>query len=190
MLTTRTGRVSPFLILIIVGIVGSLANLPRGSAAGVQDVGPTFEEELLNGKDLLRQQKFEDALKCFKRANAMRDKKSAECYSWMTDAYLGLEAYKSVIAAANKVFELAGGDNALIIRAYNNKGLALQATAAKKDQAQLEAAEATFRQGLALPNPPAILRYNLGVVLMQLNRDNEGIAEIKQYIKLQPKGSY
>jgi peroxiredoxin len=32
------------------------------------------------------------------------------------------------------------------------------------------------------------MRYNLGFVLLQLNRDQEGIAELQDYIKAQPKG--
>ena len=47
-----------------------------------------------------------------------------------------------------------------------------------------------FRQGLAIKDASPVLRYNLGVVLMQLYRDDEGVAEIKQYMKLQPKGGY
>jgi peroxiredoxin len=76
------------------------------------------------------------------------------------------------------------------LRAYNNKGLALLAQADKKDQTKLEAAEAVFREALKLKNAQPVLRYNLGVVLLQLNRDEEGVAEIGQYMKLQPKGSY
>jgi len=47
-----------------------------------------------------------------------------------------------------------------------------------------------FREALKLPNAPSILHYNLGVVLMQLYRDEEGVAEVKQYMKSNPKGAY
>jgi len=85
---------------------------------------------------------------------------------------------------------LAGGDTQLLLTAYNNKGLALMAQANKKDQPKLEAAEAAFREALKLKNAPPVLRYNLGVVLMQLYREEEGVAEVQHYMKLQPKGSY
>src|SRR5215831_8828515 len=98
MLITRIRRRTPFLVLIIVGIAVSW---PSGWATKAQ-TGPTYEEELYNAKDLLRRRRFEEALKGFKRANELRDKKSAECYVWMSEAYLGLEAYKTVVAAANK----------------------------------------------------------------------------------------
>jgi peroxiredoxin len=185
MLTTRTGRLTVFLVLGTVLISLALLDSPHTAA---QD--PSFEDELDQGKLLFRQRKYDDALKSFKRANEMRDKKCGECYGWMSETYLVLEAYKNVIDAADKVFELAGGDTQLLLKAYNNKGLALQASAERKDQKKLAAAEVVFRQGLAIPGASPILRYNLGVVLMQLNRDDEGVAVMKEYLKLQPRGGF
>jgi thiol-disulfide isomerase/thioredoxin len=151
---------------------------------------PAFQQEMEKGKELFRQRKYDDALKSFKHANEMRDKKCAACYGWMADTYSALEAYKNVITAADKAVALAPNDTQLLIKVYNNKGLALQAQADKKDQEKLQAAEAVFRLALALPNAPGILRYNLGVTLLQQNREPEGITELKQYVQLQPRGSY
>jgi peroxiredoxin len=120
----------------------------------------------------------------------MHEKKCAACYAWMTEAFLALEAYRSVITAADKVAEFAKGDSQLLVKAYNNKGLALQAQADKKDEEKLQAAEAAFRLALALPNAPAVLHYNLGVTLLQELRDPEGVTELKEYARLQPKGQY
>lgn len=184
MLNTQVGRLTILLLLISLGLVSSSLNAP----ASAQD--PTYDEVLASAKAFLRQNRFDEAVKGFRRANEMREKKSAECYAWMSDAYFGLEAYKNVIAAADKAILFANGDISLLLKAYNNKGLALQAQADKKDQNKLQAAEAVFREALKLKNAPAILRYNLGVVLMQENRDEEGIAEINQYMKLHPKGGY
>ena len=180
MLKIQIGRLTTLLVLIFLGTWTAFA----------QDTEPTYEEQLASAKDLLHKYRYDEALKGFKRANELRGKQSAECYALMSDAYFGLEAYKNVIASADKAIALAGGDTQLLVRVYNNKGLALQAQADKKDQKKLEAAEAAFREGLKLQNAPPILHYNLGVVLMQLNRDPEGVAEIKQYMKLHPKGGY
>jgi peroxiredoxin/Flp pilus assembly protein TadD len=150
----------------------------------------TFEQELATGRNLLRRNQFEEALKSFKRANEMRGKKCGECLNLMTEAYLSLGAYKNVVETSDKIIELGGDDKQILAKAYNNKGLALQTQADRKDQKKLQAAEAVFRQGLAVEGAPAIMRYNLGFVLMQLNRDQEGAAELQEYIKLQPKGSY
>jgi peroxiredoxin len=108
----------------------------------------------------------------------------------MTEAYFGLEAYKNVLEASDKVIELGSDDKQLIAKAYNYKGLALQQQAEKKDEKKLQAAEAMFRQGMAIEGAPPVMHYNLGYVLMQLNRDQEGAVELQQYIKLNPKGAY
>jgi peroxiredoxin len=190
MLTTQLGRLIPLLVLIAAAILASLFDSTGASAARFQDPDTTYDDVVQEGKDLFRQRRYDDALKRFKRANEMREKKSAECYVWMSETYLALEAYKNVIESADKVIEFAGDDRKLLFSAYNNKGLALQASAEKKDQKKLQAAEAVFRQAMGLGNPPSIVHYNLGVALLQLNRDDEGVASIKEYLKLDPKGPY
>ena len=149
-----------------------------------------YEAEMLKGRAALRRSQFDDALKSFKRANEMKEKRCAECMNFMAEAYLGLEAYKNVVETSDKVIALGGDDKQIILKAYNNKGLALQKWAERKDQKRLQAAEAAFREGLTIEGAPAVLRYNLGVVLLQLNRDQDGIAELQQYVKLQPSGPY
>lgn len=148
------------------------------------------EVELNKGRMLLRRSQFEEALKSFKRANEMRDKKCAECLSLMADAYYGLEEYKKVVETADKVIALAGDDKQLLSKVYINKGLALQASAEKKDQKKLQGAEAAFRQAMAFAGAPPVTHYNLGIVLLQMNRDQEGIAQLQQYLKAQPDGFF
>lgn len=188
MLTRQTGRLTKILLLIALGILIALpARLPIRTVTA-QDLD--YDEEFMKGRDLYRRGKFEDALKSFKRANELRDKKSAECYSWMSETYMALEAYKNAIECADKVIELAKDDRQLLVKAYNNKGLSLQEWAERKDQKKLQAAEAIYRQGLAIEGAPAVMRYNLGVALLEMNRDEEGIAELKTYVKEQPNGAY
>ena len=188
MLTRQTGRLTNILLLIALGIlIASPARLPIRTVTA-QDLD--YDEEFMKGRDLYRRGKFEEALKSFKRANELRDKKSAECYSWMSETYMALEAYKNAIECADKVIELAKDDRQLLVKAYNNKGLSLQELAERKDQKKLQAAEAIYRQGLAIEGAPAVMRYNLGVALLEMNRDEEGIAELKTYVKEQPNGAY
>lgn len=149
----------------------------------------TFEEELAKGNDLLRRRRYEDALKSFKRANELRDKKCAECLLGMAEAYFGLEAYKTVADTCEKIVELVASDPAALAQAYNLEGIALQTQAAVKDQKKLQDAESLFRKALALNTNLPVVRYNLGYTLLQLNRDAEGIVELKKYTELQPDGS-
>ena len=121
MTTRRIGRLMPLMILVVLGFLGVLLLDPQPYRIAVAQDADEYEEELLKGKNLLRQRKYDDALKSFKRANEMREKKSAECYNLMCEAYLSLGAYKNVIDTADKVIEFAGDDKQLILKAYNNK---------------------------------------------------------------------
>ena len=188
MLTRPSGRLIPTLLFLTLGILASLPNPAPRWTVTAQDLD--YDEEFMRGREFYRRGKFEEALKSFKRANELRDKKSAECYGWMSETYMALEAYKNAIECADKVIELASDDRQLLLKAYNNKGLALQESAERKDLKKLQAAEAVFRQGLALEGAPAILRYNLGVTLLQMSRDADGVAELKTYVKEQPNGAY
>ena len=149
-----------------------------------------FDEEVQKGLDLLRQGKFEDALKSFRRANEMRGKKSAECFYGMARAYNGLEAHKNVIESCDKVIELSVSDPQLQAQAYNLKGLALRSQSQGRDQKKLRDAEAAFRQGLITNAGMTVQHFNLGVVLMQQKRDSEGTAELQKYLEMEPDGAY
>jgi len=181
-------------LLLIAFAFPTLGVRPQAQPATSQQTQQTndtaFQQALDMGKDLFRRGKHDEAISAFKRANELHDKKCAVCYGWLAETYLAVEAYKSVISAADKAVALAPTDTQLLIKAYNNKGLALQALADKKDQEKLQAAEAMFRLGLAQPGAPAILRYNIGVTLLQENRDAEGVAELKRYVDQEPKGAY
>jgi thiol-disulfide isomerase/thioredoxin len=187
---TSMARPAPFKRLMLLG-PGILCLLILFGPAPVvaSQSADDYQAELAKGRFSLTRGLAEDALKSFKRANDMRGKKCAECLSLMAEAYLALEAYKNVVETSDKVIELAGDDKRLTLKAYNDKGTALQALAERKDQKKLQAAEAAFRQGLAIEGAPAVIHYNLGVVLLQMNRDPEGTAELQQYIKAQPNGA-
>src|SRR5688572_4096216 len=191
MITRQLTRSTPLMLLMIIGILGLLLldSQPLRSAHA-QDADLDYDEHIAKGNRFLRQRDYEEALKSFKRANELRSKKSAEAYNLMSEAYFGLGAFKNVVESADKVIEFANGDKLLLTRAYNNKGLALHAAAERKDQKKLQAAEAAFRQALALEGMLKVAHYNLGMTLLQLNRDEEGVAEIKKYIEAQPDGAY
>jgi peroxiredoxin len=183
-----TRRIS-IVLLLTIALLGSWPNSrTRWTVATAQELD--YEEEFLKGRDLFRRGRYEDALKSFKRANELREKKSAECYAWMAETYRALDAHKNAIECADKVLEFANGDRQLMLKAYNNKGLALQQSAERKDQKKLQAAEAVFKEALTVEGTPAIVHYNLGVTLLQLSRDEEGVAAVRQYVKLQPDGQF
>jgi len=148
----------------------------------------SYEAELAKGNDFLRRRRYEDALKSYKRANDLREKKSPEAFYGMAQAYQGLEAYKNVVESCEHAIEFAGSDLQLQAQAYNLEGIALQTQAAMKDQKKLQDAEAAFRKALALNATMPVIHFNLGFTLMELGRDAEGAVELKKFIELEPDG--
>ena len=144
------------------------------------------QAELTKGAELMRRHRYEDALKSFKHANDLRKGNCAECFYDIAQAYEGLSAYKNAIDNCDKAIDLAGGDKELSISIYNLRGTALIESAERKDQKKLQDAETTLRKGIAISPEVAILHYNLGIALMQLNRDADGAAELKKYLELNP----
>ena len=171
--------------LMVILMTAALAVVPS-VAAQVED---SYESQIAKGNELLRRSRWEDALKSFKKANDLKDKRSVEASLGMVQAYYGLQAYKNVVDMCERIVEMAAGDTKTLAEVYNYEGIALETQANVKDQKKLGEAEAAFRKGISLDNDRAILHFNLGSTLMELNRDPEGIAELKKYISLNPEGS-
>lgn len=177
--------------LIILSLVFSFATfgLRRTARAGTfvqQGGGSGYEAQIAAGHDFMRKRRYDDALKAFKRANELKGQTSAEALFFMANAYMGLEGYKMVATTCDKVIELAADDPAMQAKAYNLKGIAIQKQSDGKDQKKLQESETVFRQAIAIKQAPPDAHYNLGVVLMQQNRDAEGAAELKEFVKLAP----
>jgi peroxiredoxin len=179
-------RIKVLLTLLL--LATAMAAPPQFNWLSVRAQQPvaSYEEEILSGRNFMRQRKYEDALKAFKRANDLKGKTSAEAHLLMANAFMGLEAYKNVAQSADKVVEFAGNDPEMQVQAYNLKGIAIQKQSDGKDQKKLQEAEAALRQAVTVKADFAESHYNLGIVLLQQNRDPEGIAEIKKYLELAP----
>jgi peroxiredoxin len=179
--------ISPTFIFVFLSAGAFWGITPRAQSTQSDDA---FQQELAKAQTLLQKRNYDDALKSFKRANDLREKKCIECYVGMARAYQSLEAYKNVVETCDKLIELAAADARIASLACNMKGIALQSQSDGKDMKKLAAAEAAFRQGLTFDEKLYIARYNLGMVLLQQGRDPEGVAELNQYVKLEPRGSH
>lgn len=168
------------------------SNAEPGYPTTVSQGDDAAELELEKGNGLLRQRRYEDALKSFKRANDLRNKNCVPCLYGMAQTYFAMDAHKSAADSADKLIVAAVNDKGLLLYGYNIKGLSVRAMAEGKDQKKLTEAETVFRNGIALDtnNQLPILRFNLGYTLMQLNRDAEGIAEMKRYLEEESDGHY
>ena len=147
-----------------------------------QNTDAEYASELDKGSAALAKRDYETALKAYKRANSLGDKKSAEAYHGMARAYLGLGAHKSAVDACNDALTHVGDDRLLEAQTRNVRGTALFQLAEKPDDKRLADAESDFRAVIALSDRFPAARYNLGVVLLRANRDEEGIRELKAFL--------
>lgn len=170
-------------------LLAAIAVLAAGSSltAAQDPADPKFTAAMQKGDAALKTRKFQEALDAYKEANNAAGKKSARALLGVARAYHGLAAFKSEADACADALKLAGADQALESTLHNQRGLALLDLAASTDKpALVKDAEASFRAALALPNPPPINWFNLGVALMKQGRDDEGIKALETFITQPP----
>jgi peroxiredoxin/Flp pilus assembly protein TadD len=188
MIFSRTPLRSPVILSLVLffAVAFELSPNLHVRVFAQQGDGSGYDEQITAGRDFMRRRRYEDALKAFKRANELKGQTSAEALFGMANAYMALEAYKTVATTCDKVIDLSANDPAMQAQALNLKGIALQKQSDGKDPKKLQEAEAALRQAAALKEATPDVHYNLGVVLMQENRDAEGAAELKEFLKLGP----
>ena len=173
-------------------VAGAAAALVLSIVAHGQVVKPTFDEEFEKARTLLSRREYFEALKGFQKANQIAGGKSAACFVYMAQAMVGMKTWANVVETAQRGIELAGTDARLLARGHTYRGLAFQALAEKDGEpGKLRDAEAEFRAALVADPESDFpdLFYNLGVVLLKQNRDEEGIAELKKEIAIRANGT-
>jgi peroxiredoxin/Tfp pilus assembly protein PilF len=183
----------PLHLAVLLGLLvlaPASVRLPAAPLQPVQDKATASADEIEKGRQLLQRHEYFEALKTFQRANQLAGGRSAECYVAMAQAMLGMKTYQNVVETAQTAIELAQDDSRLLARAHSVRGLAFQSLA-EKDPAKLRDAETEFRVALAADPGSRIadLHFNLGVVLMKQQRDDEGIVELQQEVALRPHGT-
>jgi thiol-disulfide isomerase/thioredoxin len=162
---------------------------PRGWAA--PRATPAQDDEFDNTLDKARlhfnRRNYEEALKFYKRANKLKGENCADCLWGMAQTYSKLGADKNVLETCERLVQAAAGDNGLAAKAHNLKGITLSAMAMEKmekpDTKKLAEAETAFRKSLEASAESKMVHYNLGVTLIRLNREAEGIRELKACVE-------
>ena len=160
----------------------ALACLVVAVPALAQDPAFELEAKLRQGDSLLKTRQWEPALKAYKEANALADKKSPAAHLGMAKAYEGLKAHKSAADSCTEALKYTNGDKNLEAAAMNLRGTSNFALADKFDDKRLKQAEDDFRAVLAIVEGPHIAQFNLGVALMKQRRDEEGTKELEAFV--------
>ncbi len=154
------------------------------ATAQAQPASPAAAADLLEAADdSMRAGDFKEAIRQYKQADKASGGSCVICQLGLAKAFNAVGAHKEVLKSVETVLRLTTDKQALAI-AYNEQGLALLASAGD-DQDKLKQAEAAFRQVIALSDP-APAHFNLGVALLRLGRDEEGVAALREYLALDP----
>jgi len=157
------------------------------SSATVPSQSRSFEELMHEGRTLLEKSEPEEALKAFRQANTLQSGVSPDCLLGEAGAYLQLRQYKEMIASCNAVLAMAGAERSHVALAHGLKGVALMKLPGGTSGSHLAEAEGELRQSLE-ERPSDDISYTLGVLLLKMNRDAEGIEQLENYLDRESSG--
>lgn len=141
-----------------------------------------FETKIRDADSLLARRQYEDALRIYRDANKLQDKKSARALLGMARAYQGLKAHKSAADACTDALTYVGDSKVLDAEARNLRGVSLFALGEKADDKRWKQAEEDFRSVLTMADTYPVAQYNLGMTLLKQRRDEEGLTELRAFI--------
>src|SRR5688572_17209095 len=149
-----------------------------------------FREDMQKGDSALNQRNFEAAVTAYKNAvkdarsftGADLDAASAQANLGLSRAYLGLGAFKNALQSSEDALKHTGTSPVLESMVRNQKGLAIVASVTKPGDPNLEKAVAEFRKVMEITDQDPIVSYNLGIALLKLNKDAEGVHELQAFV--------
>lgn len=145
------------------------------------------EEAIQTALDLFEEAKYPAAIKAFRQADKLANGVCADCQIGLARAYNKMGAHKEALKSVDAALRLTTDLN-LVLAAYHEQGMAWLASAGD-DPAKLQEAEKAFRQVLERSQGKVnAARFNLGVTLLRMERDSEGVALLKEYLAREPDG--
>jgi peroxiredoxin len=146
---------------------------------------PVPTDKLLEGRGQYDAGKYKDAVRTFKEADKLTNGSCAECRLWLAKALDKVGAYKESLKNLDSVQGMTTNPT-ILVGAYNERGVTLVALA-EGDPKRLEPAAEAFRKALDLSEGKVnAIRFSLGVTLLQMSRDAEGVALLKEYLAKGP----
>ena len=164
------------LALTVVG-VPLLAQAPADPAK-VQ----AAQAEMQKADGFTQRRQYEEALQSYKKAFSLTGKTSFQACMGMALAYRNLGAHKNVADVCVDALKLAADDRQRAT-VHNMRGAAFVALSSKPDDKRLQEAQQEFVAALAASETLHAARLNLGITLLKMNRDEEGVLELKRYVE-------
>ncbi len=153
-----------------------------------------YDRALEGAETLVLERDYKSAIKAFRKAQKLAGGPTFECCRGLANAFIQTGAYRDGIDSAREALALAG-EPVERLQAYNLLGIGLFAGGSAK-KAQLAESITAFEKILEITEslPPErrgstnLARYSLGVSLLKLERDEAGVAMLRQFLAASPGG--
>jgi thiol-disulfide isomerase/thioredoxin len=176
-------RVTTVLTLALTVAGAQLHAQPPADPAKVQ----AAQEEMQKADGFTQRRQYEQALQSYKKAFTLTGKTSFQACMGMALALRGLGAHKNVADVCVDALKLAA-DGKQRAAVHNMRGAALVALSDKPDDKRLQEAQREFVAALEESETFYAAQLNLGVTLLKMNQDEEGVRALKRYVEVAPKG--
>jgi thiol-disulfide isomerase/thioredoxin len=163
----------------IAGVALALVVLPPALAA----VDEAAESLLAEADEKLSRRDHDEAIRLFKQALKAAGNDCGACHMGLAQAYNAVGAHKNAITSAEEAISRLPEAHQQAA-AWNQKALA-QFALAEQDTGKLRAVETSLRRVLELSGEP-MARFSLGVTLIRLGREEEGLAELQAFVEAAP----
>jgi peroxiredoxin/Tfp pilus assembly protein PilF len=179
----RANQQIAFLVtsLLLFSIAIGVSQLGRA-----QSENPDFQRSMRAASQLIRQNKYEEAIAEYKNAIRLSGAKDYAPYWGMAQAYNYLEDTQNTLKTCDQMLALAPND-AIRAQCRNLNGMALVKTGYADHSGFAKAVE-QFRMALDLDPLYTRVHFYMGVILLLENHDAEGIAELKTFLASDPDG--
>jgi peroxiredoxin len=157
--------------------------LPAQTAAQGQP-DPQLQQELQSGRDALASRQWIPAIGSFAQASRDANGSCEECFLGLAAAYNGNGQLQDAVDTCDRALQIASDDGSKAT-AHTIKGKALVELAAKNREL-LTQAEAEFRAAAQIEKDNPLFHLWLGTVLLRESKSDDGIAELKKCLTLNP----
>jgi peroxiredoxin len=158
------------------------AQVQEESAVDDPAMGPDYQL----GKSALASQKYQEAVRAFKKANKLQNDTCSACLTQIAYAQARMGDTRGALNSAEKAVATAKS-NEQRADAHAMKGDILLGENDEKKRAE---AEAEYRSAVQQNSQNAENHLKLAVALMKEVKDTEGKTELNEYLKLAPDGKH
>lgn len=141
-------------------------------------------QALAQGDAFQKQRNFEKALEAYQKADKLSHHSSVPAYLSMAVVQRKLGSLDIALDEAKHALKAAGDNKSFAIQAHLFRATLLMQMSAKPTDKKLKEAEDDIRQALALSPDYALSHFSLGLALLRQQHDDEGVAELKNFVSL------